>query len=171
MAGILTGGLGKAPFPGRPYLHDKRPKLEALVQWAIYKNQSQPLLALLPPSLPNLFLPPPCPEGPAPPAQPSLTTWPPFIGVSESLAFPHHPAKATGSSYQMHASCSAPPFQVPQEGVLRLWLLVHHSSEQTRAPLEWSHGGGGGLQQLGAHPCLPFPRPQGQGGSAGPSGM
>lgn len=42
---------------------------------------------------------------------------------------------------------------------------------QAWTPLEWSQGGGGGLQQPGAHPCLPFPHPQGQGGSAGPSGM
>lgn len=47
------------PFPGWPHLHNKRSKLEALVQWAIYKNQSQPLLPLLPPSIPDLLLPPP----------------------------------------------------------------------------------------------------------------
>lgn len=126
------------------------------------------LSCLLP--FPDLLSPPPCPEGPAPscPAQPHGL---PSQEFSQGRPFNTSPPKPWAAAARCGWAPSAPQnFGSCRKGVLRFWFLTPHPG---RPGLPWNgaRGGGGGLQQPGAHPCLPFPHPQGQGGSAGPSGM
>ena len=114
-AGGVAGGLGKA-LPGWPHLHNKRSEMEALVQRAIYKIQSQPLLAPQPPALP-------CPSLwvcalplPAQSPAPSCPARPDHMALAGS-PFQYQPAKAAGSCRQMQAGFPAPPeLQVLGEG-------------------------------------------------------
>lgn len=130
------------------------------MQRAIYKNQSQPPLALLPPSLPDLLSPPPCPEGPAPscPAQPDHMA--PLAGVFAGSAFQYQPAKAAGSCHQMwKAPLPLPELRVPREGVLRFWLLAPRSGRPGLLGMEPGWG-----RQPASSPSLPaLPPPPGPG--------
>ena len=163
-AGGVAGGLGTALL-GWPHLHNKRSEMEELVPRAIYKIQSQPLLAPQPPALPFplvLRSPPPC-QSPAP----SCPAWPDHMAL-EGSPFQYQPAKAAGSCRQMRAGFPAP------QG-FRSWergpevLAACPPPQQTWAPWAWSQAAGGGLSP-GAPPGTPLPRP-GPGRPGRSSGM
>ena len=130
-AGGVAGGLGKA-LPGWPHLHNKRSEMEALVQRAIYKIQSQPLLAPQPPALP-------CPSLwvcalplPAQSPAPSCPARPDHMALAGS-PFQYQPAKAAGSCRQMQAGFPAPPeLQVLGEGSRCPGCLPPHHSRPGR---------------------------------------
>lgn len=125
-AGGVAGGLGKALL-GWPHLHNKRPEMEALVQRAIYKIQSQPLLAPQPPALPcpSLWVcarPLPARAQP-PPAQPGLTTWP-----SQARPFNTSPPRLLAAAARCGRASRPPRASGPGRGVPRSWLLAPHRS-------------------------------------------
>lgn len=97
-----------------------------------------------------------------PPAQPSLTTWPPLT-VFTCLAFQYQPAKAAGSCHQMQWAPSAPHHRpslwVPKERVLRFSLLVPHSG---RPGLPWNGArmGEEASSSLEPIPACPSPTPR-----------
>lgn len=72
------------------------------MQGAIYKNQSQPLLALLPPSLP-CSRPLPAQSAQPPPAWPSLTTW-----LSKARPFNTSPPRPLAAAARCKQAPSAP---------------------------------------------------------------
>lgn len=132
------------------------------MQRAIYKNQSQPLLTLLPPSLPSRLLrPPPCPEGPAPscPAQPDHMA---FAGSP----FQYQPAKAAGSCRQVRVgSPCTPGLRALREGSCGMGSRPPTCPplRQAWTPLEGSQGWGRRPAEAWS-PSLPaLPPPAGPG--------
>ena len=119
--GGVAGGLGKALL-GWPHLHNKRSEMEALVQRAIYKIQSQPLLAPQPPALPcpSLWVcarPLPARAQP-PPAQPGLTTWP-----SQARPFNTSPPRLLAAAARCGWASRPPRASGPGRGVPRSGCL------------------------------------------------
>lgn len=151
-AGGVAGGLGKA-LPGWPHLHNKRSEMEALVQRAIYKIQSQPPLAPQPPALPSgSALSPSLPRAQPPPAQPGLTTWP-----SQARPFNTSPPRLLAAAARC-GQASRPPQS------FRSWergpevLAACPPLQQAWAPWARGQAGGGGRARS---PSLCAPPPPG----------
>lgn len=162
-AGGVAGGLGKALL-GWPHLHNKRAEMEALVQRAIYKIQSQPLLA--PPApCPALPFPlglrsPPPRQSPAPPCP----AWPDHMALAGSPCH-YQPAKAAGSCHQMRAGFPAPESFRSWERGPEVLAACPHRGRPGHPGVQ--PGRGGSLSQEPPPGAPPSPA-QGQGGRAGP---